>query len=326
MSPIFFVILLVLAAVVLAGVVRLFRGAREVNPLLRALQRRDHQHTIQLIEAGADVNVVGKLGLTPLTCAASQGNVQVVEALLKRGARLNEGPRSALANAAEYGQVETVRLLLRAGADVNGIAKDTKPIVAAASKGHVEIVDILISAGANVNASGFALAVERGHLDVVRLLLNAGADPNAKDWKGYPPLNMCAIGIQQGPEGERNYALAKELVELLLQAGADPKATDSGARDPVTYKVDKDRQGANALQWFVNSAGASPPGKAGRESLLEIVRTLLAAGADPSGALDALYYWRERYRRPFIPDNPIFKGMEEALTTTKVLRAPNEDG
>ncbi len=74
-----------------------------------------------LIAQGADVNVHGSDGLTPLHHAAyfDTDNVQV---LLDRGAYVNargDKGETPLMNAVSTFNVETVRLLLRKGADVN---------------------------------------------------------------------------------------------------------------------------------------------------------------------------------------------------------------
>lgn len=70
-----------------------------------------------LVAAGADVNVRGDMGYTPLRCAATWGRPQVAERLLTLGADQslrNEFGLTALEAAQQGGREEVARLLQRA--------------------------------------------------------------------------------------------------------------------------------------------------------------------------------------------------------------------
>ena len=294
------ILIILFALVILGGIVVLRRRLQEANPLLRALQRRSQSRALELIEAGADVNVTGKHGTTALMYAARQGDLRLVEALAQRGADLNDG---SLLRAAEGGYVDMVQFLLRSGADVDVPTKaGTTPLVYAAWKGHASIVDLLISAGANENVepktgSPLAHAVERGHINIVDRLLRCGADPNNRDNKGRTPLMKCvdAAIVRADVNHNFNWALAKTLVDMLLKAGADAKAEDN--------------QGRNALEGIVGSAAGLISGRKNKEPLLLVLRTFVGAGVDTSGALRTLAYWRSRER--IAPR--IFDEMQETL-------------
>ena len=79
-----------------------------------------------LLKGGADVNAAGANGLTPLHVAAGNGRAQVVNLLLKNGAKLEARDakhwKTPLHWAVFGGSAEAARALLDAGADVN--AKD----------------------------------------------------------------------------------------------------------------------------------------------------------------------------------------------------------
>lgn len=82
--------------------------------------------------------------------------------LLDAGADVNGKPAktggyTALTTAASSGDIETVELLLKHGADVNAPAiryKGQTALQAAALHGNLDIVNRLIDAGANVHAPG----------------------------------------------------------------------------------------------------------------------------------------------------------------------------
>jgi ankyrin repeat protein len=311
MSPAL-IILLAVAVTVLGAIILSRIRMREADPLLRALQQRNHHRAHGLIEAGANVNVIGKTNTTPLMCAATQGQLLIVEALVQHGARLNDGAIPALMKAAEGGHADIVEFLLRSGADVNATTTHggVTAIEFAAEKGNAEVVKLLISARAFVNDAdklGLVLyhAVRRGHVEVADLLLRAGANANRRV-VGRTALMNCAVAadICQQANGERNYALAKQLMELLLAAGADPKAEADG--------------GGNVLSSFVNAAGSRVPGKKENEdALLQIVRTLVAAGVDTSRSRDGLQHWGNRSQpRPIIAKR-FFKELEDALVGPK---------
>lgn len=110
--------------------------------------------------------------------AALHGEFEAVNALLRRGARIdlpvaaalgrfedarrllagasNEDPHLALTLAADFGHVEIVRLLLDAGEDPNrynpvGGHSHTTPLHQAAGRGHDEVVRLLVERGARLD-------------------------------------------------------------------------------------------------------------------------------------------------------------------------------
>jgi len=99
------------------------------TPLLMALYRSQPQAVYLLLAGGADPNVRGPEGDSPLRVCAERGDTQMAETLLRCGARatLDEpgGPAgaSALGIAAMRLDLPMLTLLLRWGADPN--ARDT---------------------------------------------------------------------------------------------------------------------------------------------------------------------------------------------------------
>lgn len=83
--------------------------------------------------------------------AASQGDLSEARRAIVLGVDVNQGDydlRTALHLAAAEGQYEMVEYLIKKGADVNVKDRwDNSPIVDAKSKNHKEIVDLLVNHG-----------------------------------------------------------------------------------------------------------------------------------------------------------------------------------
>jgi hypothetical protein len=133
-----------------------------------------------LCDYGADPNGAAR-------AAALHGEFEAVNALLKRGARMD------LPLAAALGRVEDARRLLSAASG----EERQLALSLGADFGHVEIVRTLLDAGENpdrYNVVGHShttplhQAAGKGHQEVVRLLLERGARTDMKDilWHATP--------------------------------------------------------------------------------------------------------------------------------------------
>ena len=233
-----------------------------------------------LLEAGAHVDVANDYGVTPLSLASGNGRESVVRMLLVAGADLNgalPSGETVLMTAANTGQVDVVRILLARGArvDATETSRGQTALMWALSETHLDAAQALIAHGANVNAratSGFTplmFAARQGDLEASRMLLARGADIHGAAEDGTTALLTATV---------RGYP---DLVRLLLAEGADPNA--SGA-------------GYTALHWAAGSWETELTGEFGLaaptskwavlagltgEAKLDLVRTLLAHGADP---------------------------------------------
>ncbi|CAD7698544.1 unnamed protein product [Ostreobium quekettii] len=217
----------------------------------------DHKAQVELaIAEGADLEV--KLGHhhdTPLTLAAKNGYLDVVETLIAAGADVDstrDDGATPLCAAAEKNHAGVVLALLRADAKVDKPkTSGITPLLAASRSGYVEVVQSLIRAGADVNleqntgTTPLMAASWEGHADVVSVLLDAGADPN-KD--SYCPPIVCAA----------TYAHLEAVVVLLDSEGLDV----DGRRD---------HDGATAL---IAATHSTSPRRAA------VVAALIVKGAD----------------------------------------------
>src|SRR5258708_609464 len=103
---------IVIAARDLAGAAALFSAAERGDPAI----------VQQLIERGADVNFVGRSGVSPVSAAAYVGNDSIVEALLARGAderAPDETGKPPIVYAAAKARLDIVKRLLAPSIDIN---------------------------------------------------------------------------------------------------------------------------------------------------------------------------------------------------------------
>lgn len=122
--------------------------------LLLAL-REDSQRVVKQLVAAPDLglDLAAPNGNTALMMAAYKRNRPAVEALLARGAAVNQSGWTALHYAAAGGDAEIVRLLIKAGANLNARAiADITPLMMAAREGQEQAADALLRAGADANA------------------------------------------------------------------------------------------------------------------------------------------------------------------------------
>ncbi len=192
------------------------------TPLIQAARRGNKDIVTLLLQAGAGVNDADEYGntalleatighhtdvarillehkadpnratlgfrTTPLRVARARGYNDIVDLLLKYGARSDEGTIAAdkaLAEAVYRGNKQGVEKAIAEGANVNSVnVFNVPPLKEAAARGYEDIVKMLIAAGAEVNhidENGYTPLLEatiNGHTNIVKILLEHKADPN----------------------------------------------------------------------------------------------------------------------------------------------------
>ncbi|CAK7274964.1 hypothetical protein SEPCBS57363_006434 [Sporothrix epigloea] len=162
------------------------------TPLLYLASEKDKgkwtMDTLRLLldHGHANPEVRDNIGRTPLLWAATNGSLQLVEALLNGSlggavadvSAANNRGRSALHLAAEANHEAMVRLLLKYKADPNATSDGGwTPLHNAVQNGHEAVVSLLLDADANVNAelsngmTALHWAAFNGFEAVVKLLL-----------------------------------------------------------------------------------------------------------------------------------------------------------
>lgn len=153
-----------------------------------ALEKR-HDQGLQIISLllayGANVNLRGGGGSTPLMNAALAGSLEAARLLVDKGALINakdESGMTALFYASLSGATNLVKFLINKGADANAQGKEgSTAMFNAVQRQDVEMVRFLLDHKANPNLSPehsetpLGMAKRFGNPEIVTLLKNAGA-------------------------------------------------------------------------------------------------------------------------------------------------------
>jgi uncharacterized protein len=255
---------------------------RDATPLLMALFRGQLEAVHLLLAAGADPNVVGSEGYSPLGWCVEQEDYDTAALLLHCGATqtINAAGGSSgmtalyihrsretvnLFEAIANHDIDSVAKLLRHKPDLNSLRAEwpewsllDEAINQLESGGSIKVLVLLLRQGAAVDiwdadhdSTPLLMALFRDQLEAVRLLLAAGADPNVVGSEGDSPLRWC---VEQG-----DYDTAA----LLLQCGATQTINSAGG-----------------------AGGMTALGLSAKRLDLRMIELLLQAGADPE-AIDA---------------------------------------
>lgn len=248
-----------------------------------------------LIARGADVKAKEPTeSQTALMWAAAEGHPDVVKILIESGADLQARTSkgfTALHFAARRGDFASTRLLLAAGVDVNirsqvgsresasspedGAAPGATP---GARGGARRVGGPSYEASVSDGSTPLLVATVRAQVPLALFLLEQGADPNVLD-AGFTPLHW-AVGTWESGEANPVFGFTDamsglpdrpaklQLVKALLARGANPNL-------PMT------RRPPSFAGGHTDVVGATPFLLASAAADIEMMRLLLAAGADP---------------------------------------------
>jgi len=279
-----------------------------VTPLLEAAANGNAAMIEALLRAGADPNTTQPEGETALMTAARTGNVAAVRTLLDHRARINAQEawrgQSALMWAAAEKHPDVVRLLIERGANVNtrsrvfdytglaprqGSVPQNYPrggftaLLFAARQGDLASGSALVEGKADINLADpdgttpLLDAIINFHYDFALFLLDHGANPNARDNRGRTPLyaavDMHSLDTSTRPNPiVSDRATSAEVIKALLARRANPNAQLADFISP---------RGPLDVADYTLAAGATPFLRAAKSDDLEVMRLLLASGADP---------------------------------------------
>ncbi len=256
-----------------------------------------------LLEVGANADSPNPEGQTALMAVARTGNVEAAKLLLDKGATVDAkekwGGQTALMWASARRHPEMMQLLIAKGADVNAASIDRDyqrhvtaegrpksldaggltPLLYAARENCGACVDVLLKNKADIDlpdpegVSPLLLAIMNANWDLAKQLIAAGADVNQWDIFGEAPL-LTAVDLRSRIDGGRasidplNATRGLAIVSLLLERGADPDLQ-------LFFKPANVRGGSTTF-----TRGATPLIRAATGGDLEVVKILLAHGAD----------------------------------------------
>jgi ankyrin repeat protein len=225
-------------------------------------------------------------GRTPLQLAAADGNLEIAQFLLEKGAVLNiqnGGDSTALHFAAAREQLEMMRFLIDKGADLNAQNEEGEtPLHWVENKG-LEPVRLLVKSGAHLDVqdnrgrTALHLAVLGRNADLVKLLMEGGARLDIQDNDLNTALHMAA------EKGE------SEIIELLIQNDVRLDLTNNNGRTAL-HLAAQSRQLEVVKLLMARRVELDVQDQKGRTALdfaacegdIEIVRLLLEGGANPN--------------------------------------------
>jgi ankyrin repeat protein len=182
----------------------------------------------KLLDEGVDINMT--LHRTALHAAAENGNLEIVELLIARGADLNlqdnHGRIPMYVALANY-QSEIAKRLAEEEFDVQILAADGSTLLMAAARAEdVDLVRWALDRGIEVNAirpkknhaTALMIAAGKGNPEIVELLLARGADPDLTNHEDRTALDL---------------AKSKEVKDLLRATAANQpfEVPESAAQD-----------------------------------------------------------------------------------------------
>ncbi len=282
------------------------------TPLHLASQAGKAAAVLPLVKGGAPVNARTATGATAAMLAAGAGSAEIVRVLAEAGADLNlvetANGQTALMFAAALGRTEAVAALVSKGADVTirsrvvdltkvevpeevlqdqlrqqqspqegGAARAAAPAppptsrVAGVSRPFK--YNELIGNYGGMTALHFA--ARQGAADTVRSLVDAGADVNA--FTGGDKTTPMVIAAVNGHF---------DLVTYLLEKGGDPNLASDAGMAPLYAVLN--------LQWAPKSFYPQPRAYLQQKSsYLDVMRALLAKGADPNARLQRKIWYTQ---------------------------------
>ncbi|KXZ49110.1 hypothetical protein GPECTOR_23g40 [Gonium pectorale] len=197
------------------------------------------------------------LGMMPLHVACENGELEVVEFLVKKRVDVDAGDNfkvTALHLAAIEDHADIVDVLLKARADPKPAdVEGDLPIHWAATKGHSQVIELLARKGSPIdsaNKKGWAplhRAAYNGRKDAAVTLVRLGANVNGVTSDGNTPLHLACFMNQLST------------IEKLCEIGASQRLTNKNGQRPIDLCItDAARDILKGLQGFEGGNAAAP--------------------------------------------------------------------
>jgi uncharacterized protein len=269
-----------------------------ITAVMLAAMAGSAETTRLLLDHGADGNAVSQAyGQTALMLAADLDRVDVIKVLTAHGAKVSIATKVRKPKPRDRGGTnQNQQAANQANNQANNDERAPADNIAlggltalhyAAREGHAQAVRALLDAGAKVNqvtadgTSPLLMAATNGQFDLAMLLLERGANPNLADTPGATPL-YAALNIQWAfhvsypkPSPKQQKVSHVALVKELLDHGADPNIK---IKEELWWTGFGSNGGVGS---GINEVGATPFWRAAQSSDVDVMRLLVARGADP---------------------------------------------
>jgi ankyrin repeat protein len=267
------------------------------TPLMAAARVGVVDAVTMLLEKGATLDATDpSFAQTALIVAVRENRPEVVRLLITRGANVNAktrvGPTPAFILPNSVPGFGHGIGIVRGGSPDRGrrspIPGGMSPLMYASRDGRLPIARMLVEANADVDfrdpnqITPLIEAITNNHPDVATSLIEHGADVNAVDWYGRTPLfSAVETRDMDVDKGSLVNSIDREpflgLITLLLNRGANPNPR---TKEQMPFRP-AFLGGTATLEW-VDFTGMTPFLYAARSGDVEVMKLLLARGADPN--------------------------------------------
>lgn len=244
--------------------------SKEAATSMSAFEGHSKTNVEVFAEVATEADAINeKTGDTALHLAVLQKNVEVIEALIKRGARIdmpNKMSITPMQIAVEREYLEIIRILHKAGADINRKNDKGESLLhIAATSAGLETIELLIELGAELDIldarrqTPLFRAAKKGYLVVMLTLEEKGADIHITDTYGRSLLHYAAWhgqvevvewliknGLKVTSRTKHgmtplHWAVANsqlKVAHVLLRVGSEVNARDSAKRTPLFWAAE----------------------------------------------------------------------------------------
>ena len=167
------------------------------------------------------INNLDEEGFTLLHWNAKEGNAEIVQKLIDKGANIEIKDKkygsTPLLFACQNGHIDVAKILLQYGANIRAASYNgATALHYATQSGNINVIEMVLKEGLNVNATNYQgmtslhMAVKKRLIDIVELLIENGANIFAKT--KAKNSNCLLLASQKGHV---------EMMKLLIEKGLD---------------------------------------------------------------------------------------------------------